>query len=142
MNLKMLKIGLLTLLSTSAFAAPSMTASGQGVGVDGAKIFEMMIALIAVIAIIFACTHLLKRFALAGGTAQTAAMKVISVLPLGNKEKLVLVEIGNKQVLLGVSAAGIQSLQTLDEPIEVSQLSESRNFANDLKVWLGRSGQA
>jgi flagellar protein FliO/FliZ len=41
-------------------------------------------------------------------------MKVVSSLPLGMKEKLVLVQIGEQQILVGVTPSSISRIETFD----------------------------
>jgi flagellar protein FliO/FliZ len=67
-------------------------------------------------------------------------LKVVTSLNLGSKERLVVVQVGKKQLLLGVTGQQINILDTLAEPIEVKsgvpiELSQtlarfSRNSAN------------
>jgi len=42
---------------------------------------------------------------------------VISGLSIGAKERLVLIEVGKEQVLLGVSPGRVQTLHVLEEPV-------------------------
>lgn len=75
------------------------------------QLMQVMLALAGVLALIFALAWLFKRFvqpiSLSG-----QQIKVVSSLALGNKEKLVLAEVNGQQILLGVTAQNINSLQT------------------------------
>ena len=42
------------------------------------------------------------------------AMKIVSSLPLGIKEKLLLVQVGDQQILIGVTPSNISRIETFD----------------------------
>jgi flagellar protein FliO/FliZ len=69
-----------------------------------------------IIALIFALSWFVKRFS-RGGFFQNPSMKVVASLPLGTRERLMLVDVGGKQILLGVTAAQINTLHVFDSPV-------------------------
>ncbi|TWX54116.1 flagellar biosynthetic protein FliO [Colwellia hornerae] len=99
---------------------------------------SMILSLLAVLVAIVVVAWLLKKLQV-GGTAVNG-LKVVTSLNLGSKERLVVVQVGKKQLLLGVTGQQINILDTLAEPIEVKggvpiELSQtlarfSRNSAN------------
>jgi len=103
----------------------------------------MLIALTAVLLLIFAVAWLIKRAQQSTG-ADRQHLRVISVLSMSGKERVVLLEVGREQVLMGVSAAGIQHLHTLEHPIEhnlheAGPLPGAPNFAESLRRVMGRN---
>lgn len=78
---------------------------------------SMILSLLMVLALIVISALILKKFQLT--TKSVSGMKVITSLSLGPKERLVVVEVQNQQLLLGVSAQQITLLKTLDEAIIV-----------------------
>jgi flagellar protein FliO/FliZ len=52
--------------------------------------------------------------------ASTDALGVISTLPLGQKERAVLVRVGKQQILLGVAPGRVTTLHVLSEPVDVT----------------------
>lgn len=99
---------------------------------------SMIVSLLAVLVAIVIVAWLLKKLQV-GGTSVNG-LKVVTSLNLGSKERLVVVQVGKKQLLLGVTGQQINILDTLAEPIEVKsgvpiELSQtlarfSRNSAN------------
>ncbi|MBA6350906.1 flagellar biosynthetic protein FliO [Colwellia sp. BRX9-1] len=99
---------------------------------------SMIVSLLAVLVAIVIIAWLLKKLQV-GGTSVNG-LKVVTSLNLGSKERLVVVQVGKKQLLLGVTGQQINILDTLAEPIEVKsgvpiELSQtlarfSRNSAN------------
>jgi len=85
---------------------------------------NMIISLLMVLALIIICAFVLKRF---NFTQQgVSQLKVISSLSLGAKERVLVVQVGEQQLLLGVSAQQITLLDKLSEPLpeQVSSTSE------------------
>ena len=72
----------------------------------------MVMALVVVLALIPLAMWLLKR--MGGGVPGSAAgLRVVSQLPLGPRERIVIVEAGDRWLLLGVTAASINRVGTL-----------------------------
>ena len=77
-----------------------------------------------VIGIILVLGWLLRRLrgaSLLGGSRQ---LKVVSSLALGQRERLVVVQVGEEQYLLGVTAQQISGLGKLDIPLAPEQASK------------------
>lgn len=102
-------------------------------------IIEMLVGLAVVVLMILALVWLTKRLGLA--QHQTGdLMKIKSCLPLSTKEKLLLVEVGNEQVIVGVSPGGISHIKTLDSPVSNNhKTSNNVSFADKLKIILNKS---
>ncbi len=75
--------------------------------------FKVMLGLVFVIALFLLSTYLFKRFG-NGPMAGRGQMRLIDGLHLGNRERLVLVEIKNKQILLSITPGQINKLDTID----------------------------
>jgi flagellar protein FliO/FliZ len=78
---------------------------------------SMILSLLAVLVAIVVVAWILKKLQV-GGLAVNG-LKVVTSLNLGSKERLVVVQVGEKQLLLGVTGQQINLLDTLAEPIEV-----------------------
>lgn len=76
----------------------------------------MLGALTGVLLLIFAVAWLFKRMQ-AGHSGGRQHLKIVGVLPLSAKERVVLIQAGEEQVLVGVSGAGIHHLHKLNEPV-------------------------
>jgi len=105
------------LLATSVVApaaAPALQV-GQSVpqtpGLAGA-----LLALLLVVALILALAWLLKKLPGAGLKAMPG-LRVVASLAVGPKERVVLVDCGGQQLLLGVTQHNVRLLHTLPEPI-------------------------
>ena len=94
---------------------------------------------LAVSALIFAIGWVLKRFKL-GNLRSRGAITVLDELALGPRERIVLVGVGDAQVLLGVGAGGVVSLSPLATPITLSDTAAPPPFAERLREFMKRSG--
>ncbi len=84
---------------------------------------SMLLSLLMVLFVIVVSAFLLKRFNLV--QTGNADLKVVSSLALGSKEKIIVVQVGKKQLLLGVTAQQITLLESLEEPIKASKTTLS-----------------
>jgi flagellar protein FliO/FliZ len=130
----------LTLLSLSTNYVYAEEASKPGVA--SADIITVMLGLAFVLVLIFGCAWLIKRLG-AMPNAANGAIKVISVLPMGTRERICLVEVGGKQLLLGVTATQISTLHCFDEPVvDATQFTPSfgknSEFAQKLHQLMSR----
>ena len=88
--------------SSTAGAAPSV----PGLEVSGLSTMIMSLAL--VIGFIFAAAFVAKRMPFGlGARGNNGALKVLAALPLGPKERLLLVQAKGEELLIAVSPAGV-----------------------------------
>ncbi|MFZ5605241.1 MAG: flagellar biosynthetic protein FliO [Pseudomonadota bacterium] len=98
----------------------------------GAASAQMVLGLAAVLAVIFALAWLARRFNLSG-VGVTTGMRVLGALAVGPKEKILMVEVEGKRLLLGVTAHQISLLQTWDPDAETP---DSADFAGKIQALL------
>ena len=105
--------------------AKAIAASGTAAAPD---IVGMLLSLLLVIALVFAMAWFFKRLQF-GKFHRAAGVKILMSMPLGIKEKLMLVEIAGKYALLGVTAQQINLLMQLDSlPAEFFLPEPNRGF--------------
>jgi len=93
----------------------------EGPGVGGA-----VFALILVVSLILALGWLAKRMpGFARATGGGNALRVVGSLTLGPRDRVVVVDVGGTQLLLGVGQNGMTTLHTLSEPLPVAQPSHA-----------------
>jgi flagellar protein FliO/FliZ len=100
--------------ATRPFGAPSVTSSAAPSGV--ASLGQVTLALGLVLALIFVAAWLMRRLRGFGKTG-TGALDIIADLPVGQKERAVLIRVGTQQVLIGVAPGRVTTLHVLDEPV-------------------------
>ncbi len=129
------KILFLTLfISNSALSEPTTPS------VPNVDLGNMVVALLIVIGLIFACAWFVRR--ISGATGITSKhVKVLSILPLGTKEKLVLVEAGDTQILLGVTSQQINKVHQFEQPINNDETAVGSPFSEKLMALVKGNGQ-
>lgn len=76
---------------------------------------SMILSLLMVLGLIILCALVLKRFNLTQqGVSQ---LKVVTSLSLGAKERVVVVQVGEQQLLLGVTAQQVTLIERISEPL-------------------------
>ena len=95
----------------------------------------MLLGLIGILAIIFLLAGLLKKFT--SFNLSSSQIKVLECQRIGAKEKLIVVNVQNKHLLLGVTPQNISHLCDLDNPPESKPSGIS--FDNLMKQFLGHS---
>lgn len=135
-TVKSFSVALLTTLSSICWAAEATTPEP---GIGAGQVMTVLGGLAFVLALVFGCGWLVKRFS---GMTSTrgGAIKVVSVLPVGTRERLALVEVGGQQLLLGVTAQQITTLHTFDEPVvDATETKNNSEFAQKLHQMMSRS---
>ena len=110
-------------LPVEAKAAPVEVGKHVTANMDA---MSMILSLLMVLVVIVISAVILKRFQ--GVRHSINGLKIVTSLHLGAKEKLVVVQAGNKQLLLGVTAQQISLIETLDEPL-IAAKENSVDFA-------------
>jgi flagellar protein FliO/FliZ len=121
---------------THLFAAPHAAAAAAPVGAGG--LASVTLALLLVLAAIFAVAWLARRVRGIGNRVGNA-IDVLADLPLGPKERAVLVKVGAEQILIGVAPGRVSALHVLREPIEIPKGATTAPAATSFGALLKRS---
>jgi len=77
---------------------------------------SILLSLVLVVALVFMLGYLMRRFNVThSGSAQ---FKLIGSMSVGTKERIMVVEVGKEQFLLGVTSQSINHLARLDSPLD------------------------
>ncbi|MFT4607516.1 MAG: flagellar protein FliO/FliZ [Gammaproteobacteria bacterium] len=123
-TMKMLFL-ILWLLPSSLLAQQSSAAKTATVTIDpmsSSYLLKLTGGLILVVAVIFFLAWLVKKMNLTP-QSQTGLIKVVAGLNLGARERVVLLEVGGEQILVGLSAGRMDKLHTLTMPIDTDSLA-------------------
>ncbi|MEL7594103.1 flagellar biosynthetic protein FliO [Aeromonas veronii] len=118
---------LLLLLPVPAFAETAVSANVPSLS-------SWLLSSLMVIGLILVLGFLLKKSKLA--TAMGGGqMRVIASLPVGYKEKLLVVKVGEQQLLVGVTPQQVNFLYRLEEPLDENQ---PQAFSQQLGKLMGK----
>lgn len=117
----------------AAVAAPAV-----GGGVAG-QLTQLVLGLLLVLGLIFFLAWLLRRVQQAGPAGKGQVIELIGSRALGPRDRLVLVQVGNEQILLGLTPGTISALHVLKEPVQVPGTEQATpEFAQRLMEFLGK----
>jgi flagellar protein FliO/FliZ len=120
--------------TAAAVAAPAVSS-----GVAG-QLTQLVLGLLLVLGLIFFLAWMLRRVQQAGPAGKGQVIELIGSRALGPRDRLMLVQVGNEQILLGLSPGTITALHVLKEPVQVPGASEKATpeFAQRLLEMLGK----
>ena len=137
-------LGILLLSPLSAWAAEPLATAvpvtpSVGGGMAG-QLTQLVLGLLLVLGIIFVLAWLLRRMQQAGpGVKGRQVIELIGSRALGPRDRLVLVQVGSEQILLGLTPGTITPLHVLKEPVQVSSGEQATpEFAQRLMELLGK----
>lgn len=131
--------GLLMWAAAAPAAEPAAEAARSPIGAG--SVLQMVAGLALVVILIFALAWAVRRFGNVNVNAR-GALRVVGALSMGARERVVLIEAGDKQILLGVAPGRVQTLHVLDEPIrQPAGAPAAGNFADRLRSAMGGKQQ-
>lgn len=122
---------------------PIPAIAGEPIGPQSTSwgaLFQALLALLVVLAALFAFLWLLRRLSPLQMGAQ-GVVRVVGGVMLGSRERLVIVEVADQWLLLGVAAGQVNHLHTMPKPQGYSAPADnvaSGSFASKLAELLGR----
>lgn len=116
----------------------------QPSAVHGSPLLQVSGALLGIILLILAAAWLAKRFGFGGRIASSKGLTVSASTTVGPRERVIVVDVEDARLVLGVTASQITVLHKL--PPAPSQPEESKentpDFQSVLKNLLKRSGRS
>lgn len=89
--------------------------------------WHMVFNLLGVVALMLVLLFLLKKIKLTKQVSNKH-IKIINVMPIGSKEKLMLVEVNNMSFLIGATPSHIETLYVFSDMEELQHKSDSDKF--------------
>jgi len=105
---------------------------------------QVTLSLLLVLALVFAAAWLMRRLR-SFGKFGANTIQIIADAPLGTKERAVLIQVGQQQLLLGVAPGRVNTLHVLTEPVSgaappsVQANAQVAGAPTDFKAILKRS---
>ena len=127
----------LVFLMPAARAAESVSEPGPVAVLDTGSLLQMLLALGVVIVLIIGLSFAIRKFYMftAGSSAH---IRIVGGLALSNKDRLLLVQVGNEQLLISASPGRVNMVHEMREPVDADAAStrpvNSPNFASLLQA--------
>lgn len=100
-------------------------------------IVQLVVSLAVVLGLMFALVWLLKRFGRIDARSRNYPMKVLTQISVGPRERILLLEVGDRQMLVGVTQGGVEPLGWVDPPIDPTAPDAPQGFAQALQYQMG-----
>ena len=135
-----------TVLLVSPGLSLAQTTAGETLPDSGeffsfAYLAQVFFSLALVLGLLFGALWVTRRIR-GAGHAVGGQMRVIASLALGHRERAVLINVGDQQILLGVAPGRVATLHVFDEPV-MPMDSAAPNQVNFAEVWsnvMGKKG--
>jgi flagellar protein FliO/FliZ len=129
---------LLTLMTAPAVAQDTAPAVSPSSLFTGDYLLQVVGSFVVVILLLIGVLVLLRRFN--GVSSQmNGNMRVISTVGVGQRERVILLQVGEEQILVGVGPGNVRKLHAFDEPVVDPVTSSTPNFSDVWKVAMGKA---
>lgn len=103
---------------------------------------QLTLSLVAIVGLIFAISWVLKRLKVAAPRGSRGNIAVLDELTVGARERVVLLRVGDSQVLVGIGAGGLVALTPLSAAVVLKDAPPAPVFADRLREFMKRPGGA
>lgn len=131
---------------TPSWADPQSGAKAVATAVPAAdplstgSMLQMFAGLALVLGLVFLLAWAMRRFGRLS-VVGNRSLRVVGALSMGTRERVVLIQAGETQLLVGVAPGRVQTLHVLDKPIEPAAGSDDGGgFAQRLRQVMARGG--
>lgn len=126
-SLAWLTPSLLIVLPISAQAEPQTLSNPS-------SILSIFLSLLLVVGVVFMLAFIMRRFNVThSGSAQ---LKVVASMMAGTRERVMVIEVGGEQHLLGITAHNINHLAKLTTPLTEANPGGGENFKDKLALFM------
>lgn len=110
------------LISEKAYAADNVKSQVLNTvhePISSGQVMQTILGLIAVIVAIFCTAWMAKRIS-GGLCSRNNILRIVAQVAVGPRERVVLLQLAETQILLGVSPGRVNKLYVLDKPININ----------------------
>jgi len=135
MRLLLTFLALTTVPAVAQEAVPAVSPSSL---FTGDYLLQVIGSFVVVILLLIGVLVLLRRFN--GVSSQMSGnMRVISSVGVGQRERVVLVQVGEEQILVGVGPGNVRKIHAFNEPVVEPSASTTPSFSDVWKVAMGKT---
>ena len=128
----------LALTTVPAVAQEAVPAVSPSSLFTGDYLLQVIGSFVVVILLLIGVLVLLRRFN--GVSSQMSGnMRVISSVGVGQRERVVLVQVGEEQILVGVGPGNVRKIHAFNEPVVEPSASSTPSFSDVWKVAMGKT---
>lgn len=135
MNRLRLSLLLSGMLSATAYATETVTV-GSNVPSQAGNLMQVLFGLVAVLALMAVAAWLLRRFNVSKGLG-AANIRIIGGVSVGNRERVMVVEVADQWIVVGVAAGSVTALTTM--PKQETEVTDTVVPAKNFSSWLAHT---
>ena len=128
----------LFVLADATFA---QAAIAESPGVSNSAILQMLLGLTVILGVLFSGAYLLRRLNGGNNFGNNGAMKVVGGLMISARERIVLIEVGESWIVVGIVPGQIKTLHTLPKGTLPSPVNTEMPFGQWLKQITERNNE-
>lgn len=128
------KYHLLLLLS---ICCPAIAAE-QPASASSGGLFQVLLVLFLVLALMVGAAWVLKKFN-ARGTTPGSTIRIVGGVAVGSRERIMVVEVADQWIVVGVTSGSINALSSMpkqEAETKPEEVTVSNNFASKLKQFI------
>lgn len=123
------------LLTSTTYAADAVVV-GSRVPSQAGNLMQVLLGLVAVLALMAIAAWLLRRFNVSKGLGGTN-IRVVGGVSVGNRERVVVVEVADQWIVVGVAPGNVNALMTM--PRQETVMDETTAPAKSFSSWLAHT---
>ncbi|MCW8090367.1 flagellar biosynthetic protein FliO [Alteromonas sp. ASW11-130] len=104
------------------FSSTAVAQSTQSI-TNPTSVLSIFLSLLLVVAIIFALAYVMRRFNVTHSS--NGQLKVVASMMAGAKERIMVIEVGDEQHLVGITSQSISHLSKLENSIQSQQPADN-----------------
>ncbi len=138
MNLKLLLP--LFFLYSGQLLAEEVTAKIPAVDpVSSTYLLKLILGLVFILILIFGLAWFMKKMQLTQHS-QNGVIKIVSAISVGQRDRIALIQVGEEQLLLGITPGRIEKLHSLQKPVQIVESNQSvESFKDKFNQIMNRS---
>ena len=131
-------LALFALMTVPAAAQEAVPAVSPSSLFTGDYLLQVIGSFVVVILLLVGVLVLLRRFN--GVSSQMSGnMRVVSSVGVGQRERVVLLQVGEEQILVGVGPGNVRKIHAFDEPVVEPSALTTPSFSDVWKVAMGKT---
>jgi flagellar protein FliO/FliZ len=123
------------LLTVAASGAQATAATSPAASASAGSLFQVLLGLVAVLALMAGAAWLLKRFGLAKNAGSSTA-RIVGGVSVGSRERVIVVEVADQWIVVGVAPGRVNALATLPRQESAVTLEADAPPAKNFAAWL------
>jgi flagellar protein FliO/FliZ len=121
------------------FAAPATTAAAETAAISPTTgLLQIFLGLIAVLALMGVAAWLFKKMGPVN-TGNKIPVKIVGGVSVGNRERIMVVEVADQWIVVGVTANQINTLSTMPKQEKLVEETQTAAIENQFSTWLKRT---